>query len=233
MANENDWTAGTHSTKNRGRLVRYYFESPDRAPEVNTGKLVIAEEPFNIKGVGYFGADDYKANQHPTRTEATNFRNLIYRNFREYLDGVGLGFRPGITDEQIGILAGDNPNLKGVRSADFVRSVGNINQSSSEVESGVKKLQMKREKTEQAITSPTAYIKEANEELKRLEEDALKIYNMSFNKYHNEYFFPLEEAKKRANEDREVYLNMLKKRYKELYSVDLEGEAKKHIIKTV
>jgi hypothetical protein len=227
-----NWNHGTHTVAHRGRLIREYLLNHIKAPDQNTAILDITQYPYNRYPVGTFGTTNYTAQNHPTAGDIKIFREYLWYKLSGYVDSVGLGFRPDISDIQIGTLAGDTADLTGTDARAFIGLAGAPIRASAAIDSGVAKSKFKRGITQKAITSPTEYIQDAKQELDNLEDQALVVYEQSFKKYHHDYFFPEEEAKKRANEDRKVYLDILKKRYKEMYSVELEGEAKKHIVKT-
>ena len=227
-----DWTA--HSKEQRGALIRYYFVDPLRAPIARNGVLdVTAGEYANNGGAAVFGAN-YNANQHPSRAQVETFKNDVIVSLRDYIDGFNFGFKSNVTNTQIGDLAGDNGDLTtgyNMNTAGtFVRSVGIGNDLR---ETGVERHAFDRDISSKAVLTPDKYIKDANEDLKRIDELSLNVYRESFRKYYDEYKYEAEEAKKMALRDKEVYYAMLKKQHDHIYKVDLFKQAKKRIVRNV
>lgn len=218
---------GDHTEEQRGRLIRYYITNTDKANDASDGVLNVAVGDLGKLNLG----SSYAANQYPTKAHVKAFRKFLMINYRDYLDGFNFGFRGDVSDYNIGVLGGDNRNLETHGEEGFIEGSGILGADARET--GVEKEIKDREITSSAILAPDQYIKNANEDLKKIDRQSLDVFKASFKKYYEEYKYTSEESKKRALADKNAYYNMLKKQHDLIYKADLYKKASKRINKNV
>lgn len=230
MDNHTAWSA--HSESERGALLRFYFGDIDGRVKGSQNKTLRVKLGIfkDEEGLG----DDYTALSHPSIDEVKKFKAVIFTQYRDYLDSLfGVTFKRPITDEQIGILAGNNVNLEHNRGAAFVESAGITGVGNESRETGVDRNTFERNNKTKAVTAPDKFITDADNDLKKIDVASLKIYRESFQKYFQEYQMPAEEAKKKAMIDKDVYYGLLKKQHDQIFTTDLFKQAKKRLYKNV
>jgi hypothetical protein len=215
-----------HSNAQRGAFIRSFWNKPNTITKSLVSKNFISAtaDPKGSLGVDY--------STYPTEKPMDRFKAKVFTSFREYLDGVGFNFAANISNEQIGILAGPNPDLTDINAQEFVRRAGIIGGGAGfnpSRETGVEQEEFTRGMTQSAILTPDDYIKQANNDLKRIDDQSLIVFNASLDKYYNEYKYPFEEAKKKALEDQKVYRSLLMKGHREMFKAELFNKADKKL----
>lgn len=221
-----------HTEEERGELIKLYFNNPTLA-KVNSDieLLDTSREPFASRGgVSKFG-ENYTAAEYPDRASVYKFKDIVLVRYRDYLDGVGLGFKRNITASQIALLV-ISPALEVDKQsgARFVSKVG-ITPGNDSRETGIENRMFIRDKTEQAILKPDDYIKELNADLERIDLETLQTYRDSFKNYYEKYKFSAEEAKAMAMRDKESHYNRLLEAHNKVYKSEYLKSAKKRIVK--
>ena len=232
MAEDGTWARQT--LQHRGRLIRFAFRDPD---VLNAAGAVLRFDagPFvNAGGNAYFG-HNLNANHHPEPADMRLFRHYVYASFRNYIDPLGVTFKASVSDEAIGALGGNSPDLSVRQAFDFYTSAPPLedfaNQDISR-ETGADESQYKRDLETKAIIEPDQYIRDRNADLKRIEDKAVEVFKLSFQKYYNDYKMTSEEAKKQAMQDKDEYYKILKRQHDLVYKIGTYNEATKHVVKS-
>ncbi len=227
-------TWANQTAQHRGRLLRYWFPNPDRAPlandlealSFNTGEYAI------VGGNTYFGGS-LDAGQYPNRERFKNFRDYVFLGFKNFVNNLGNDIAASITDEQLGNLGGTNVGHFGEIGYMGLNTVFSRGFSKpDELITGVAKEEKIRELKRNAILNPDTYITERDADLKAIDDKSLVVFNESLKKYRDEYKYPDAEAVNMANEDRKVYSNLLKKQHNLIFKTKYDATATKHYVKT-
>lgn len=231
MAEDNTWAG--KPAKFRGALIRYAFPNPSRLITNGAAIDFTAGEYALQGGAVKFGAN-LNDNQSPTIAQMEAFKKLLFTSFREYIDGLGVDFARGITDEQIGVLGGTARALTSIGVQEFVMTANASASgfSTDERETGIDQDGYLRGLQQKAILNPDTYIIEKNADLKRIDEQSLTVFRESFNRYFNVYKYSRQDATKKALADRLEYKKLLERQHDLIYKTALESQAKKHFIKT-
>lgn len=159
----------------------------------------------------------------PSTANLNQLRTVLNQN--GFLDSLLGTVRSAISNERISALLADVGNLRPASEP--------LRQLQVSRDTGFAQQQYQREKVESAILKPSEYIKQKNIDLNRIDNDALGIYNTSFNKYLRDYRMPTEKAKNKAMNDARSYKQILMKQHNQEFPAELLKQAKSRIQQNV
>ena len=214
----------------RGRIVRILYSQPALATGLAidfTGGIWATNG-----GAAFFGTNTTNTNS-PDQTSIINLKQAILEKYKYFLDGLGTGISKNISDVVLGNMfpKKDLKEEDSVPSSVFNMKTGFGDDALNEV--GLGKIEKERKIKETAITTPDNYIREVNEDLRSIDQQALTVYQNSYFKYHVEYRYPSDEAKRLALSDMNTYREILMKQHEAIYGKKEYEDAKSRIIKNV
>ena len=210
----------------KGKFIKYFFTHADFLP---------TDRATGDKAYDNVGGEDlgtYLNNNYILKADMIAFRDLLLLYFPRYLDSMSLSIRNSVGDVEIAEFWGDTltPTTATVGVKNYVR--GGLASTGSELDTGIAHEQFKRTLKENAIRTPDTYVKDANTALTQIDSDILVVYQKSFDKYVNEYKYPIEKAKEMAISDMKEYKKLLLKQYNSVYDNKYYEEAGKKIFKS-
>jgi len=223
-----DWAA--HSASERGALIKYYLDG-NTAPAAKTAELATAA----ILLQGYQVGGNYNVNHHPTAAEVLALKIKIIQLYPYILDGLFQKVSPSITNESLASLVTDsalalatNAGLLGAAQQLRLEAGAGFSVGTEDQETGLAYKANVRDLEEKAIKNPDQYVTDSNTDLKKIDEQALAVFKLSYAKYYSEYKLPSKEAKEKAISDMNVYKKLLIDQHNILYkNRDYETASKK------
>lgn len=221
------WNAATN--EQRGKIIKWVLDGP-----IATRSLAAYGADWTPAVTGNI---KFSNNNYPTTNNFTTFLNYLRTNLREYLDGLTRSkIALSVTDESLGKLGSANnlavnPQQVGTFVSSIPLSSVLVGTESGDLSSGTAKEAEARRLKELAILNPDQYVKEKNNDIRNIEALSLQVFNSSFNRYHNDFKYPSDDAKKHAIQDMNAYKQLLMKQHNAKFNVSDYQKASGKIIK--